>query len=125
MDLTLKYTPVQVKDPESVKDFLLDFFGFIYWRKAFITGNLEGIIVGLNVTDPHRMLLVNGGPGSAGTLIINTDDCLKDYNELLQKGISPGQKPQYTAMGLAVTIEDASGNKYVLLEEREYEENKS
>jgi len=52
--------------------------------------------------------------------VIYTADCLKDYYELKKRSVTTGE-PFYTAEGLAVDLTDDWGNKYRLLENRNYE----
>ena len=127
MNLTVKYTPVLVNRPEMVKDFLTRILGFSFWQKTSIADGQEGIIVGEKDNANAYLLLIKDSAGSEKScptpIIINTDDCIKDYHNLMEQGVEIVKKPQYTALGLAAEIADGEGNHYTLLEERNYLEN--
>ncbi len=52
-------------------------------------------------------------------IIVHTRDCLKDYYELKKRSI-PASDPFYLERGLAVDLADHWGNRYMLLETRNY-----
>lgn len=127
MNLTVKYTPVLVARPDRVKDFLTRILGFSFWQKTNITGGQEGIIVGEKDKASAYLLLIKdpaaSQPNCQAPIIINTEDCIKDYHDLMAQGVEIIKKPQYTALGLAAEITDGEGNLYTLLEERDYSDN--
>lgn len=53
-------------------------------------------------------------------LILNTTDCLNDYHELKAEGVLFVKEPHYTPDGLAAEFTDGFNNRFVLLEERNY-----
>jgi hypothetical protein len=55
-------------------------------------------------------------------VIISTDSCLRDYHLIKNTEVKFKSGPQYLANGLSVEFENKSGNRFILLEEREYEE---
>jgi predicted enzyme related to lactoylglutathione lyase len=55
-------------------------------------------------------------------IILNTDDCLNDYHRLKTNGVVFSADPQYSSIGLAAYFSDRCGNKFLLLEERNYDE---
>lgn len=54
--------------------------------------------------------------------IIITQDCLKDYHELMQQGFEVIAKPDYTEQGLAASFCDQQGIRFTVLEKRSYRE---
>lgn len=54
------------------------------------------------------------------TIILNTDDFLKDHYDLKDNGIEFLTEPEYTPLGLAAAFKDPSDNCWILVEEREY-----
>ena len=62
-------------------------------------------------------------PKARTPIIINTEDCLKDYYFLKQEQVEFLTEPRYLSIGLAADFADAAGNRYMLLEERRYSKN--
>jgi len=55
-------------------------------------------------------------------VILNTSDVLEDYCRLKAKGIEFSKKPVYLSEGLSAAFSDPYGNEYVILEQRNYNE---
>ena len=58
--------------------------------------------------------------GTAGALGLKTDDCRKTFEELTAKGVEFVQPPSDRPYGVEAIIRDNSGNRYVLVEQKEY-----
>ena len=54
------------------------------------------------------------------TIILSTDDCLKDYYMLKQQDLPQLSEPVYTDKGLFIEFCDPSGNRFILMENRDY-----
>ena len=60
------------------------------------------------------------------TNIISTSDCLKDYfylNNSNNSGVNFEGQPEYSEDALTVRIADSWGNKYILMERRNCDDN--
>jgi predicted enzyme related to lactoylglutathione lyase len=55
-------------------------------------------------------------------IVLSTDDCLKDYHQLLAEGLVFTKEPHYLPIGLVAEFADQFNNRYVLIEERNYNE---
>jgi len=75
---------------------------------------VDGLYLGMVLDKENR--------GFKTQIILNTDDCLKEYHNLKTAGIDFIDQPQYLAIGLAAEFNDDYGNQYILLEERNYNE---
>ncbi|QKJ28906.1 VOC family protein [Mucilaginibacter mali] len=53
-------------------------------------------------------------------VILSTDDCLKDYHSLKAEGLIFTKEPHYVPVGLAAEFCDHNDNRFMLLEERNY-----
>jgi hypothetical protein len=58
--------------------------------------------------------------GHKNCMILNTDDCLKDYHQLKAGGLLCTKESHYLPIGLVAEFIDLQNNRYVLLEERNY-----
>ena len=52
--------------------------------------------------------------GFAGTVFLTTDDCLKSYEELLQRGVEFVEPPEDRPYGIDAGFRDPSGNQFRL-----------
>jgi len=122
-----KYVTAYVNEPQKVLKFLtknLDFSDHRHKKKAYI--GKEGVVVG-NRFGNNYLLLSNSSPTDAEpnlneTVVFETDNCLRDYHQLNNAGITIEKIPRYTSRGLEVMISDDNGNRFLLLEKREYSE---
>ncbi len=69
-----------------------------------------------------NLIVDKDNAGFKTRIILNTDDCLKDYHNLKTMGINFKEQPQYLASGLCAEFNDDYGNEFILLEERDYNE---
>ena len=77
----------------------------------------------MNSDDLYLGLVVDKeNQGFKTRIILNTSDCLKDYHQLKSAGICFNKQPEYLAIGLSAEFNDDYGNQYILLEERNYNE---
>ncbi len=53
-------------------------------------------------------------------IILSTDDCLKDYHYLKAEGLIFTKEPHYLPVGLVAEFTDHSDNRFMLIEERNY-----
>jgi len=120
------YLNLSVKEPEKTLKFLTQYLGFFNYRNlqplpsARETGVLIGNKFGNNYFIQGRAY--KQADEGVKPIVINTDDCLRDYHHLNASGIKFSRAPRYTPNGLEVVFVDAYGNKYTLLEKRDYSE---
>ena len=122
------YLTACVDEPKKVLQFLCQHLEFFDHRQIITTHvNDQGVILGNKLGNNYLFL-----PRSTSTtsttdnfnevIIINTANCLKDYHQLCIAGIKIEQVPKYTTNGLELIISDNYGNRYMLLEKRDYSE---
>lgn len=124
----LTYLNVCVKDPEKTIRFLTQHLGFFNYRRlneiekpakqGFLIGNKFGnnYFIPLQSKPDIQAISINK------PMVINTDDCLRDYHKLRMAGINFEGMPRYTPNGLEVVVADKNGNRYTLLEKRNYDD---
>lgn len=118
----LTYADICVKEPKKALMFMTQYLGFFNYgtlsevekpgRHGFLIRNKWG--------NNYFVALQKLSAPLNEPLVINTDDCLRDYYRLDKAGVKCECAPRYTNYGLEVTIADESGNKYILLEQRDY-----
>jgi hypothetical protein len=123
-----------VNEPGLVLSFLIEKMGFnvspsdIYQKEQDKTGikcislkNSCGNQYMIPISVPNSITSANI---SSKTVIINTNDCLRDYYNLRKKEeITFYTKPKYLAEGLAFEASDKWGNVYMIIENRNYTDN--
>lgn len=121
--MKIKHVMVFVKDMEEAIGFFTQKLGFSAADNvAFGTQNNQ-VPIRINNTDQYLNLVVDTEKAGFKTrIILNTEDCLKDYHHLKTKGIDFKDQPQYLSAGLYAEFNDNYGNEFVLLEERNYNE---
>jgi len=118
----LTYAEICVKEPRATLKFLTQHLGFV---------NVSNLHNAENPGRPGFLLRDKSGrsyfiPLHADTddynspIVINTDDCLKDYYLLDKQGIQFDGIPGYTSLGLKAVAVDNNGTRYTLLEHRDY-----
>ena len=118
----LTYAEICVKEPRATLKFLTQYLGFV---------NVSNLY---NAEDPGRPgFLLRDKSGRSyfiplyadhdsynSPIVINTDDCLKDYYLLDKQGVQFDGIPGYTSIGLKAVAVDDNGTRYTLLEYRDY-----
>jgi catechol 2,3-dioxygenase-like lactoylglutathione lyase family enzyme len=119
--MNIKYTLIFVKDLEKAVCFFTDKLGFSALNKVTFDTRYITVPLRINNTDQYLNLVEDKkNSGFKTRVILNTEDCLKDYHQLKTNGIDFKEQPQYNAVGLCVEFNDDYGNEYLLLEERNY-----
>jgi hypothetical protein len=106
--MKIKYIQVFVKDMDASDKVVLD------KKQDHTPMQIEN-------SDQYLNLIVDkDNSGFKTRIILNTDDCLKDYHNLKTLGVNFKEQPQYLAAGLYAEFNDDYGNEFILLEERNY-----
>jgi hypothetical protein len=113
-----------LNEPGMALDFLVRNLGFVV--HAHTEFQKPGIV---NVYDrsqnSYEVLLntaTNENRACNNKLIIYTSDCLQEYHDMHLKGILIITKPYYVPEGLVFEISDYWNNRYILMEQRDYNE---
>lgn len=121
--MKIKHVTVFVKDMEEAVGFFTKKLGFNTAANAEPDKQTLQVPIRINNADQYLNLVVDKDKnGFKSRIILNTDDCLKDYHDLKTQGIDFKDQPQYLSAGLYAEFNDNYGNEYVLLEERNYNE---
>lgn len=125
---TGKFFKLSVNDPAKAIDFLIANLGLKALQDAVDDlGNTEYLLTdreGNNYTVVKLIFnnILNNNIEYA-TNIISTSDCLKDYFYLNNSGVNFEGQPEYSEDALTVRIADSWGNKYILMERRNCDDN--
>jgi predicted enzyme related to lactoylglutathione lyase len=119
--MRLKYVPVYAGNFEEQLRFYTDKLGFKiidnipFYEDAectlLETGNYD-VLLAISKRNLHTSFKT--------CIILNTDDCLNDHHMLKASGVDFCTEPQYQPIGLVAEFADPSGNRFLLLEERNY-----
>jgi hypothetical protein len=129
MSLSIKYIPIYSKNIEAEVQFFIQYFNLTYAGKMQLTVDVEGILLKLDANKELYFLIIPSGitaddlnHSEAFKIIIHTNDCLKEYLFMKERGIEFDERPQHRSLGLAACFKLADGSQYMLLEERNYNE---
>jgi hypothetical protein len=105
----------------SEVDFCTDKLGFKVFKHTRVLNEKECVIL-ISPKEALGLMVIESDQkyDLGATVTLNTNDFLKDHFELKSHGISFLSEPEYTAAGIAAAFEDPSGNRWVLIEERDY-----
>lgn len=65
---------------------------------------------------PKERARVGSQAGEHVFLVVETDDCLRDYNRMKERGISFVSEPKHVPWGIEAVFEDLYGNQLDLLQ---------
>lgn len=122
-EMKLKYVPVYAGSFEEQLKFYTEKLGFKIAENILFYEDAECTL--LDTGDYNVLLAIskqNLHADSKSCIILNTDDCLNDHYTLRAAGVSFDTEPEYQPIGLVAEFSDPCGNKFVLLEERNYNE---
>lgn len=117
MDFNKGYRVVFVKCKETSLSFFMNVPGFAFYENIEIQGKECPI---LKLSNDDFVMLVEKDCAEKETIVLKTDDCLRDYYLFKQKSIASLTKPRYVAKGLELCFADPNGNQFIMLEERDY-----
>ncbi len=119
--MKIKYIPVFTDDIEKQVNFFTESLGFEVCGKKSFLPDQESVLIKTNSPDVFITIIKDTiREYGRGHIILNSYDCLSDYHALKMAGVIFYKEPQYLPMGLGVEFEDPSGNHYLLIEERIY-----
>lgn len=116
-----------VKDREESVQFFTENFGFELAGDVRIR-NHDCTALRINANSPLLVLEeIEAGMFrpilEPDRIVLNTDDCLRDYYKLKTQGVRFLSIPEYLSVGLTVQFADPSGNIFALFEQRDYHNN--
>jgi len=121
--MKIKHVTVFVKNMEEAVGFFTEKLGFSAGENALFDEKSNEVPIRINNTDQYLNLVIDkDNAGFKSRVVLNTEDCLKDYHHLKTQGVDFKNQPQYLSSGLYAEFYDNYGNEFVLLEERDYTE---
>ena len=117
MDFDQSCKVVFVKCEETSLIFFTETLGFKLHEKIEIQGKKCPI---LQLNSGDFMMLVEKQQVDLDTVVLRTDDCVRDYYLFKQKSLVTLTKPRYVENGLELCFSDPSGNQFIMIEERDY-----
>ena len=119
MKLALEYTCLKVNKIDNAILFLRNVLG-LEEEKSSLDNFREGLVF-INEAGDHKIVVSECSEDSLNPkVLLHTNDCIQDYHRLKDKGINFTITPDYTSEGLIAEFLDSFGNRYCLLEERNY-----
>ena len=121
--MRIKYVPLFAEDVDEQVRFFTETLGFKPVEKANLYKNGKTRLV--SAPDGDVLIAISDNEAYEGfksCIIMNTDDCIKTYHQLKTDGVSFSKEPQYMAAGLVAEFTDGYGNRFMLLEERNYDD---
>ncbi len=125
----LVHVTLWVKDQDEALDFYANQLGFT--KKADDSSMIPGYrwltVAPKEQTDVEIVLGLAHSPetqaqvGKAGTWVLHTDDCRKEYETLKARGVKFTQAPKDQPYGVEALFEDLYGNSYDLLQPRQWQ----
>jgi hypothetical protein len=116
--MEIKYIILGVDNLESAIEFFKK-LGFSDKGTISIKEDLNGILIENDVA-MTSFILTEDIRGKRPMFILATDDCLREYQQLLSNGVNIKDSPYYLPIGLLAEFDDYSGNEFFILEMRAY-----
>jgi hypothetical protein len=118
----LTYAEICVKEPRATLKFLTQYLGFVNVSNLYNAENpgRPGFLLRDKSGRSYFIPLHADNDDYNSPIVINTDDCLKDYYLLDKQGVQFDGIPGYTGEGLRAVAVDNNGTRYTLLEHRDY-----
>jgi len=86
------------------------------WVVVAPPGSVGTTLLLARASKPEQEPFVGHQTGGRVFLFLNTDDCWRDYNEMVSRGIKFVRAPKAEAYGLVAVFEDLYGNLWDLLQ---------
>jgi predicted enzyme related to lactoylglutathione lyase len=122
--MRIKYVTVPSANIAEEETFFVNFLGFTHKGELEIWPKVHCKLLSNDDTDVHIAIIPNKYTlNQKAVIILNTENCLKQYHEITKSGVVFKHKPQYVSAGMVAEFADKEGNQFILLEERSYTEN--
>jgi predicted enzyme related to lactoylglutathione lyase len=119
--MRIRYIPFFTENMEEQVKFFTDKLKFRVVSKFDLYGHTPATLVQSENNDVLVAIAENREYRSGkNCIILSTDDCLKDYHYLKAEGLIFTKEPHYVPVGMVAEFCDHSDNRFMLLEERNY-----
>ncbi|MGN7987315.1 VOC family protein [Pedobacter sp. 22226] len=120
MSPSAKFFYVQVQQLNDADAFYANCLGMPTEATIF-PGQEKGILV--KADDKTSIFLSeHKHQNQTNKIVLQSDDCLEDYCRLKSRGVIFKKTPSYLTEGLSAAFSDPYGNEFIILEQRNYNE---
>ena len=120
MSQSAKFFYVQVKQLNDADAFYTNCLGMLT-ESAMISAKEKGILVRVDC-ETNIFLSEQKHQNQTNKIVLTSDDCLEDYCRLKSRGVVFKKSPCYLSEGLSIEFSDPYGNDFIILEQRNYNE---
>ncbi|MGM0875178.1 MAG: VOC family protein [Bacillota bacterium] len=133
MNRKIGHITILVKDYDEAIDFYTNSLGFtlisdnsfgegmrMRWVTVAPSRQHETAIVFVEADTEEKRVLVGSQAAQHVFLVIETDDCFRDYSNMKEKGVTFLGEPKEMPWGIEVVFEDLYGNRFDLLQVKSY-----
>jgi catechol 2,3-dioxygenase-like lactoylglutathione lyase family enzyme len=121
------HVTILVKNQDDAAKFYTEKLGFIKREDTFFGKDMRWVTVSpkkqknleltfVNADSKKKLVALGKQAGDHVLLTIETDNCMKDYEEMKQKGVKFYGKPEQRPYGTEVVFEDLYGNLFDLIQ---------
>jgi len=118
---------ILVKDQDEAAKFYTEKLGFVKREDTLFGEGMRWVTVSpkgqrsleltlVNADSKEKLCALGKQAGDHVFLTIETDDCLKDYKEMKERGVKFYGKPEVQPYGTEVVFEDLYGNLFDLIQ---------
>lgn len=119
----IKYQSVLKNEQADNLEFVNSFLGWQLVKELELWPGVSCSVYSSSGSILQIVLIPSRSPVSGkNVIIISTTHCLRDFHEMRKKGVAFKTEPEYGDYGLKAEFEDHSGNYFILLEQRDYED---
>ena len=86
------------------------------WVVVAPPGSSGATLILARASKPEQEAFVGNQTGGRVFLFLNTDDFWRDYNEMIERGVSFVREPKTESYGIVAVFEDLYGNLWDLLQ---------
>ena len=121
------HVSILVNDYDEAIDFYVNKAGFdlltdndfgdgMRWVTVAPSKENDAAIVFVKADTEIKRARVGSQAGEHVFLVVETDDCLRDYKRMKEKGVSFVSEPKHVSWGIEAVFEDLYGNQLDLLQ---------
>jgi predicted enzyme related to lactoylglutathione lyase len=119
MSQSAKFFYVQVKQLNDADAFYTNCLGML--TESTMISKEKAILVKVD-GETNIFLSEHKHQNQTNKIVLTSDDCLEDYCRLRSRGVVFKNRPAYLSEGLSIEFSDPYGNDFIILEQRNYNE---
>jgi catechol 2,3-dioxygenase-like lactoylglutathione lyase family enzyme len=121
------HVTILVKNQDDAAKFYTEKLGFVKREDTFFGKGMRWVTVSpkkqknleltfVNADSKEKLVALGKQAGDHVLLTVETDNCMKDYEEMKSKGVKFYGKPEQRPYGTEVVFEDLYGNLFDLIQ---------